>query len=83
MSISFSTKFFIFTPGNHKGVFKAAGFSEIKEYRYWDAEKRGLNLEGMLEDLAVCNHVNTHKEKVLFPRETQFVLKVTRDKKEF
>ncbi|GFR59837.1 aspartate aminotransferase [Elysia marginata] len=39
------------TWGNHKGVFKAAGFSNIKEYRYWDAESRGLNLPGMLEDL--------------------------------
>ncbi|KAK3730420.1 hypothetical protein RRG08_034742 [Elysia crispata] len=39
------------TWGNHKGVFKTAGFSEIKEYRYWDSETRGLNLAGMCEDL--------------------------------
>ncbi|GFO05201.1 aspartate aminotransferase [Plakobranchus ocellatus] len=39
------------TWGNHKGIFKAAGFSQIKEYRYWDADTRGLNCAGMCEDL--------------------------------
>uniref|UniRef100_A0A0B7BB06 Aspartate aminotransferase n=1 Tax=Arion vulgaris TaxID=1028688 RepID=A0A0B7BB06_9EUPU len=37
---------------NHKGVFKAAGFSEIREYRYWNSETRDLNFTGMLEDLS-------------------------------
>ncbi|CAG5136685.1 unnamed protein product, partial [Candidula unifasciata] len=37
---------------NHKGVFKSAGFSEIREYRYWNSETRDLNFTGMLEDLS-------------------------------
>jgi len=39
------------TWGNHKGVFKAAGFTQIKEYRYWDAATRGFDVGGMMEDL--------------------------------
>jgi len=39
------------TWGNHKGVFKASGFTAIKEYRYWDAANRGLDFAGMIEDL--------------------------------
>ncbi|XP_038599998.1 aspartate aminotransferase, cytoplasmic [Tachyglossus aculeatus] len=36
---------------NHNGVFMAAGFKDIRTYRYWDAAKRGLNLQGLLEDM--------------------------------
>ncbi|XP_039630691.1 aspartate aminotransferase, cytoplasmic [Polypterus senegalus] len=36
---------------NHNAVFADAGFKDIRAYRYWDAEKRGLALEGFLEDL--------------------------------
>ncbi|KAK2098789.1 Golgi Transport [Saguinus oedipus] len=36
---------------NHNGVFSAAGFKDIRAYRYWDAEKRGLDLQGFLNDL--------------------------------
>nr|QFR39792.1 cytoplasmic aspartate aminotransferase [Azumapecten farreri] len=39
------------TWGNHKGIFKDAGFSQIKEYRYWKADTRSLDIDGMLEDL--------------------------------
>ncbi|XP_060565996.1 aspartate aminotransferase, cytoplasmic-like [Ruditapes philippinarum] len=39
------------TWGNHKGVFKAAGFSNIVEYRYWKAETCSLDIDGMLQDL--------------------------------
>lgn len=38
---------------NHNGVFSAAGFKDIRSYRYWDAEKRGLDLQGFLSDLEV------------------------------
>lgn len=34
-------------------MFSAAGFKDIRSYRYWDAEKRGLDLEGFLKDLKV------------------------------
>ncbi|CAL1538988.1 unnamed protein product [Lymnaea stagnalis] len=37
---------------NHKGVFQAAGFSDVRLYRYWDSESRGLNFRGMCEDLS-------------------------------
>ncbi|KAB5581751.1 hypothetical protein PHYPO_G00179280 [Pangasianodon hypophthalmus] len=36
---------------NHNGVFANAGFEDIRSYKYWDAEKRGLNLSGFLGDL--------------------------------
>ncbi|MBN3282613.1 AATC protein, partial [Polyodon spathula] len=36
---------------NHNGVFGDAGFTDVRPYRYWDAEKRGLALAGFLEDL--------------------------------
>ncbi|MCJ8730609.1 hypothetical protein PDJAM_G00186440 [Pangasius djambal] len=36
---------------NHNGVFDNAGFEDIRSYKYWDAEKRGLNLSGFLADL--------------------------------
>lgn len=34
-------------------MFSAAGFKDIRSYRYWDAEKRGLDLQGFLSDLEV------------------------------
>lgn len=36
---------------NHRLVFLNAGFKEGREYRYWDANKRGLDIEGLLEDI--------------------------------
>ncbi|KAK7109200.1 hypothetical protein V1264_013285 [Littorina saxatilis] len=39
------------TWGNHKTVFSHAGFSQIKEYRYWDAKNLGVDFEGLKEDL--------------------------------
>lgn len=36
---------------NHNGVFSAAGFKDIRSYHYWDAAKRGLDLQGFLNDL--------------------------------
>ncbi|MEG1456095.1 MAG: aromatic amino acid transaminase, partial [Comamonas sp.] len=35
---------------NHRAIFQNAGF-EVDSYAYYDAEKRGVNFEGMLEDL--------------------------------
>jgi aspartate aminotransferase len=39
------------TWANHRTIFMRAGFSEIRDYTYWDAEKRGLALDQMLADL--------------------------------
>ena len=38
------------TWGNHLTMFAAAGIP-YKQYKYWDGQKRGLNIEGMLADL--------------------------------
>ncbi|KAI1887038.1 hypothetical protein AGOR_G00201920 [Albula goreensis] len=36
---------------NHNGVFADAGFKDIRPYKYWDPEKRGLALSAFLDDL--------------------------------
>ncbi|KAJ2356735.1 aspartate transaminase aat1 [Coemansia sp. RSA 2618] len=36
--------------GNHAAVFRDCGLN-VKQYRYYDKETRGLDLDGMLEDL--------------------------------
>ncbi|XP_052006370.1 aspartate aminotransferase, cytoplasmic-like [Xyrauchen texanus] len=36
---------------NHNAVFSNAGFEDIRPYKYWAAEKRGLDLAGFLGDL--------------------------------
>lgn len=41
--------------GNHKTIFKRSGFSDVREYRYWHAETKGLDFAGMCEDLNVSN----------------------------
>ncbi|XP_048249252.1 aspartate aminotransferase, cytoplasmic-like isoform X1 [Haliotis rufescens] len=67
------------TWGNHRNIFKHANFSNIKEYRYWDAKTRGLDFEGMLEDLngapensAVILHAVAHNPTGVDPTEEQW-----------
>lgn len=36
---------------NHKLVFSNAGFKEGREYKYWSMCKRGVEIEGLIEDL--------------------------------
>jgi aspartate aminotransferase len=36
---------------NHKDLFLHSGFTEERKYRYWDYEKKCLDLDGMLEDI--------------------------------
>uniref|UniRef100_A0A3B5PYW7 Aspartate aminotransferase n=1 Tax=Xiphophorus maculatus TaxID=8083 RepID=A0A3B5PYW7_XIPMA len=36
---------------NHNALFNSAGFEDVRPYKYWDAEKRGLDLSGFLRDL--------------------------------
>uniref|UniRef100_A0AAQ4PD93 Aspartate aminotransferase n=1 Tax=Gasterosteus aculeatus aculeatus TaxID=481459 RepID=A0AAQ4PD93_GASAC len=38
---------------NHNAVFANAGFEDVRPYKYWDAENRGLDFAGFLEDLEV------------------------------
>lgn len=40
-------------PENHNAVFANAGFEDVRPYKYWDAERRGLDLDGFLGDLEV------------------------------
>jgi len=40
---------------NHIGIAKSLQYPAIKEYRYWDNDKRCIDLEGMLEDLKVTS----------------------------
>lgn len=37
---------------NHHKVFAAAGFTDLRKYRYWDPQTRGVDITGMLEDLS-------------------------------
>lgn len=39
------------TWGNHGLIFGRAGYSDLRQYRYWDPASKGLDLSGMLEDL--------------------------------
>lgn len=47
---------------NHNGVFSAAGFKDIRSYHYWDAAKRGLDLQGFLNDLEVGDEMKKETE---------------------
>ncbi|XP_059928818.1 aspartate aminotransferase, cytoplasmic [Gadus macrocephalus] len=39
---------------NHNAVFVSAGFEDVRSYKYWDAQNRGLDLAGYLGDLETC-----------------------------
>ncbi len=67
------------TWANHNAIFKAAGL-EVKSYRYYDAERRGVNVEGMLEDLSradesdlVLFHASCHNPTGFDPTPEQWL----------
>lgn len=69
------------TWGNHIGVFKSAGFTDVREYRYWDTATRNLNIDGMLEDLrsapeeaVVILHAVAHNPTGVDPSNDQWKL---------
>jgi len=35
---------------NHVGIFKTAGFTDIRTYRYWNAEDKNLDFDNMIKD---------------------------------
>ena len=39
--------------GNHRGVIGEVGFTDIREYRYWNAEQKTVDIDGFLQDLKV------------------------------
>ena len=49
----FLLDFFALFQGNHHKVARDAGFDDRREYRYYNKETCGLDLNGMLEDLQV------------------------------
>lgn len=36
---------------NHHKVFAAAGFTDLRTYRYWNSKTRGIDFNGLIEDL--------------------------------
>lgn len=66
------------TWGNHNAVFAAAGLV-VHEYRYYKPDTRGLDIEGMIEDLskaqagsAVLLHTCAHNPTGVDPTEEQW-----------
>jgi aspartate aminotransferase len=37
------------TWGNHRSIFSDAGFTDIREYQYWDANNRSLDFKGVMD----------------------------------
>ncbi|MEW5298091.1 MAG: hypothetical protein WDW38_011582 [Sanguina aurantia] len=75
--------------GNHRTIFAKAGLT-IKEYRYWKPSTRGLDYEGMIEDLeaaplgsVVVMHVCAHNPTGVDPTQAQWrgILAVTQRRK--
>ncbi|KAK4337098.1 hypothetical protein RND71_043848 [Anisodus tanguticus] len=64
---------------NHHLLFKHANYSNIKTYRYWKADTRSLDINGMLEDLnnapknsLVVLHACAHNPTGVDPTEDQW-----------
>jgi len=80
------------TWGNHHGIARSLHYPSIKEYRYWDNEKRCIDIEGMLEDLSnapeksvVLLHMCAHNPTGMDPTPEQWkrIATVVREKKIF
>ena len=44
--------------GNHRAILTDAAYTDIREYRYFKKETRGLDYEGMMKDLKVKPRVD-------------------------
>ena len=44
-------RFLFLFPDNHEVLFLYGGFKDSRIYRYWDPVKKGINFDGMIEDL--------------------------------
>lgn len=49
LSLYFTSFFWLLE--NHRKVFMEAGFTTPKTYKYWDQSKRGIDFDGLLNDL--------------------------------
>jgi len=68
------------TWGNHGMIFKNSGFDEVRKYRYWKKGTRGLDIEGMLEDLSaapegavIILHACAHNPTGIDPTHEQWI----------
>jgi len=77
------------TWGNHKAIFTRAGF-KVNQYRYFKAATKGLDFEGMVEDISnapngsiILLHVCSHNPTGVDPSEAQWqqILEVVQRKK--
>ena len=64
---------------NHPCIFDGAGFTDLRQYRYWDTENRNLDFSGMVEDLGqapsgavVILHACAHNPTGLDPTKEQW-----------
>ncbi|KAJ3158907.1 Aspartate aminotransferase, cytoplasmic [Irineochytrium annulatum] len=79
------------TWGNHFAIFEDAGF-DVRTYKYWDAEKRGMNYEGVMETFRnapdgsiLLLHACAHNPTGIDPTESQWreIAAVCRQKNHF
>lgn len=61
-------------------MFKSAGFTDIKAYRYWDAKNRALDFDGMMADLSeapaksiILLHTCAHNPTGIDPTQEQWM----------
>jgi len=80
------------TWGNHRLIFARAGYSNLKEYRYWNPTTKSLDMAGMLEDLdqapekaVVILHACAHNPTGVDPSKKQWqeIAEVCRRRKLF
>ena len=69
----------IFFLENHGLIFTNSGFTEPRQYRYWNPETRNIDFEGMLEDLknapkgsVIILHACAHNPTGCDPTSTQW-----------
>ncbi|KAF6209748.1 hypothetical protein GE061_015497 [Apolygus lucorum] len=88
------TTFYVSNPTweNHRLVFFNAGFKQCNEYRYWNEQKRGIDFEGLIEDLkaapansVIILHACAHNPTGCDPTREQWkaIADVVQDKKLF
>lgn len=53
MCSTYCTHMYSLMLGNHRGILAAVGFTDVREYCYWNAEGRNLDFNGMMGDLKV------------------------------
>jgi aspartate aminotransferase len=80
------------TWGNHHGIAKSLHYPSVKEYRYWDNDKKCIDIDGMLEDLrnapersVVLLHMCAHNPTGMDPTLDQWkqIAAVVREKRLF